>query len=400
MPSRTSVWSLAIALLHAGYASAQATNDTPSAGAPAAATPLAEPPATAPKLETTAAAASSWRERYERARRMLVEGDASRAAAEFDALAASAPSAEDERLALELGRVAKESSRKPIRAERPDIRTSDELSILYSTAFLYGLGTSAWIVLLTKPENLAGAILPFAGLTGGAVAGVAIADGYLPFRKGVPHAIAAGLYLGFGEGLWVVGYQNARAARVGSPQWGSEAVSTTLWAGATLGGIAGGLVGASREPTPGRVSFVSSAGTWLALTSGFAAAGLQPDRGLRGETAYLAGGAGLTVGMLSAIAIAPSLAPSVARVRFVDLGAIGGGLLGAGTYAIIAESDANARGGLGSAAIGIAAGVGLTWWLTSDMPNDPPDRPKPNAAVRPLFAPTQDGWMAGISGEL
>jgi hypothetical protein len=104
--------------------------------------------------------------------------------------------------------------------------------------------------------------------------------------------------------------------------------------------------------------------------------------------------------MLSAIAIAPSLAPSVARVRFVDLGAIGGGLLGAGTYAIIAESDASVRGGLGSAALGIAAGVGLTWWLTSDMPNDPPDRPKPNAAIRPLFAPTQDGWMAGIGGEL
>jgi hypothetical protein len=343
----------------------------------------------------------SWRDRYEQARTVLVEGDAASAAAEFEALARDAPSPEDRNLALELAAVARAKAQKDNLADVPHIRTTDELSVLYSTAFLYGLGTSAWVVLLTKPDNLAGAVLPFAGLTGGAVAGVAFADGYRPFRRGVPHSIAAGLYLGFGEGLWVVGYQQARAARRDDgSRWGSDSVATVLWAGATAGGITGGVIGAWREPTPGRVSFTASAGTWLGLTTAFSAAGLQPNRSRRGETAFAAGGAGLTLGILGGITVAPLLAPSVARVRFVDLGAIGGGLLGAGTYAIIAESDANARGGLGSAAMGIAAGVGLTWWLTDGMPTDPPTRRASGFAIHPLVRPTENGWIAGIAGEL
>jgi len=339
-----------------------------------------------------------WGERYARAKAALAEGRSADAERELEALAADAPTKEQERLARELLDVAREAARR----ERvsPDIRTTDELSVLYTSAFVYGLGTSAWVVLQIRPENLAGAVLPFAALTASAVGGVAVADDYRPFRRGVPHSIAAGLYLGFGQGVWVVGYQHAGAVRRDDgTRWGSETVSTVLWTGATLGGVTGGLVGAWREPTPGRVSFTASAGTWAGLVGGFAAASLQKHDRRRGETSFATGGVTYNLGVLSGLAFAPLIAPSVARVRFVDLGAVGGGLLGAGAYAIALESRASTRGGLGSAALGIAAGIGVTWWLTEDMPTDPPAG-APKASVRPLLTPTDGGWLVGLHGEL
>ena len=342
-----------------------------------------------------------WQARYERAKKMLAEGRAAEAAAEFETLAYAAPTATDERLVRELEAVAlaaAQRQQKPPPA--PHVRSSDELTVLYASAFVYGLGTSTWIVLLTKPENLAGAVLPFAGFTTSAVAGVAIVDGYRPFRRGVPHSIAAGLFLGFGQGVWVVGYQHAGATRRDDgSQWQSEQVAGALWAGATLGGITGGLVGAWREPTPGRVSFTTSAGVWAGLIGGFSAAALQPNDDRRGETAFAIGGAAYNLGIIGGITFAPLIAPSVARVRFVDLGTIGGGLLGAGVYAIAAESTATPRGGLGFAALGATAGLGVTWWLTEGMPRDPPSAP-PSVSVRPLAIPTEGGLILGLHGEL
>jgi hypothetical protein len=343
----------------------------------------------------------AWRARYERAKQMLAEGRAAEAAEEFEALEEGAPTTADERLVRELEAVALAAAQRQQKPPPPaNVRSSDELTFLYASAFIYGLGTSTWVVLLTKPESLAGAVLPFAGLTTSAVAGVAVADGYRPFRRGVPHSIAAGLFLGAGQGVWVVGYQHAAATRRDDDsQWQSEQVAGALWAGATLGGIAGGLVGAWREPTPGRVSFTASAGVWAGLIGGFTAAALQPDDDRRGETAFATGGATYNLGILGGIAFAPLIAPSVARVRFVDLGAIGGGLLGSGVYAIAAESSATPRGGLGFAALGASAGLGVTWWLTEGMPRDPPSAP-PSASVRPFAVPSQGGLILGLHGEL
>ncbi|HEV8551495.1 MAG TPA: hypothetical protein VGQ57_20750 [Polyangiaceae bacterium] len=342
-----------------------------------------------------------WHSRYARAKAMLVEGHPTEAARELEALAADAPSTEDATLARELATVARASSRKEPGPDAPHIRTSDELSVLYASAFIYGLGTSGWVVLLTQPGNFGAALVPFVGITGAAVGGVAFVDSYKPFRRGVPHSIAAGLYLGLGEGIWVVGLQHAGATRRDDDsRWGASSVATVFWTGATAGGVVGGLVGALREPTPGRVSFTSSAGTWLGLSAGFFGAAFEPRDRSRTEAGFLVGGIGYNVGILTGIAIAPSIAPSVARVRFIDLGAIAGGLVGGGLYAVTADKNANVPAGLGSAAAGMVAGVGLSWWLTDGMPKDPPEAPKPGVAWRPLVTPTLGGCLFGVSGEL
>lgn len=345
--------------------------------------------------------ASAWHARYAHARTLLVDGHAEEAARVFETLASDAPTDHDAELARELASVARASATKQGGPKSPHIRTSDELSVLYASAFIYGLGTSGWVVLLTEPGNFAAALLPFAGITSAAVGGVAVIDGYKPFRRGVPHSIAAGLYLGLGEGVWIVGLSHAGATRQDDDsRWSSSAVATALWAGATVGGVTGGVIGSWREPTPGRVSFTSSAGTWAGLTSGFVGAALESRERSRPETAFLAGGVGYNLGILGGLAFAPRIAPSVTRVRFIDLGALSGGLVGAGSYAIAAEGDASVRVGLGFAAAGMATGIGVAWWLTSGMPKDPPSRPAPALTLRPLVAPVQGGWLLGVNGEL
>jgi hypothetical protein len=245
--------------------------------------------------------------------------------------------------------------------------------------------------------------LPFIALTTASVGGVAVADSYRPFRLGVPQAIAGGMLLGFGESGWLVGYQNAVASRKDDDShWDSDVVARVLWAGTTLGGVAGGVVGALREPTPGRVSFTASSALWGGLVTSFAAGAIQPERELRTETAFGVGALGYNAGLISGLLLGPSISPSVARVRFTDLGGLGGALLGVSSYLLIAGADSKPRGGLASASIGSVAGLAVGWWATSGM--DPDVRPAPTTTIfsnlQPLVTPVNQGVIAGVSGTL
>ena len=340
----------------------------------------------------------TWEERYADARSQFVAGHEAEAASMFEQLASEAASSEDARRASELAQICRSKLR--LNADLSHLRTPQELTILYATAFVYGLGTSAWVALLTEPKNLGGAVLPFAVLTTASVGAVALVDGYRPLRRGVPQSIASGVYLGFGEGIWAVGIQHAGAARRDDGSaWTSKQVATMLWGGATLGGVGGGLIGAARQPTPGRVSFTLSTSRWGGLISSFAAAAITSNDSKRTEQSFKAGLIGYNVGLASGLLFAPTVAPSVARVRFVDLGAIGGGLVGAGAYSLTA-GPGNAREGFGASSIGAALGLGLTWWATSSMPSDPPAVGTLTSALIPGLVRRPDGWLATLSGEL
>jgi len=340
---------------------------------------------------------ADWDARYERARHLLVSGREAEAAPEFDQLSLSAPTEEDAHRASELATICR--AKLNAQADAAYLRSTGELTFLYSTAFVYGLGTSAWVALMTQPKNLGGAVLPFAVLTTAAVGGVSLADNYRPFRRGVPQAIASGAYLGFGEGIWLVGIQHAGATRRGdNSAWDGKRVASALWGGATLGAIGGGVIGAFRQPTPGRVSFTLSTSLWGGLVTSFAAAALSNDESRRTEQAFTLGMVGYNVGLAGGLIFAPSVAPSVARVRFVDLGGIGGGLIGAGVYTL-AAGGGESRASLGAASIGTVAGLALTWWATSEMPGDPPKQGR-SLALLPSLVRTRDGWLAMVSGEL
>ncbi len=352
----------------------------------------------------------SWQQRYERARTALLDEHFEDAQVQLKALAPTAPSESDRRLVLELADLARLKSERRIQQLQPSLRTSDELAVLYTTAVFYGLGSSAWLTLQLQPQTFGGALIPFAVLTSAAVGGVAIADAYRPLRHGIPHAIAAGLYLGFGEGLWLVAYQHAYATEHpgSNTAWHSERVSTVLWAGSTGGALVGALVGAWRRPTPGRVSFTASAGIWTGVLSAFAADALNPDQKGRAPTSYVVGGIGYNAGLLAGIAFGPSVAPSVARVRFIDLAGLGGALLGGGSYALI-TNQRDSRAGLGAAAIGGALGLGIAWWATSGMAPDRSHDALPSAigkrsapafSLQPTIVPTRGGFVASLVGAM
>src|SRR5690606_20993390 len=130
---------------------------------------------------------------YREATNALLAERYEEAVLELQWLVQTAPTAADGRLASALLSVARTP---PARSaeEAPELRSRDELSVLYSTAFVYGLGTSAWLTLQIKPQTVAGALLPFAAITTAAVGSVAVADNYRPLRRGLAHSIAAGLY--------------------------------------------------------------------------------------------------------------------------------------------------------------------------------------------------------------
>jgi hypothetical protein len=330
-------------------------------------------------------------------------------ARELSELERSSP-AESERVRVaELASFARARCQLQTAADQPSLRTSDELTVLYAAAVMYGLGTGAWIALQVQPKNFGTALLPFVIAAPATVAAVGLADNYRPLRHGIPHAIVAGLYLGLGEGVWVTGYQNAYAKHHGEQRWSAERVSTALWMSTSVGAIAGGLVGAWRRPTPGRVSFTASSAIWGGLLSALTTSAVVSNRNERSEDAFLVGSMGYNAGLVAGLLFGPTVAPSVTRVRFTDLGGLFGGLAAAGGYALLARQR-DSRALLGAGAIGGGLGLGITWWATSGMPADHGhDALRPVFGQRslrgltdvsPLLVPLPGGVLAGVSGVL
>lgn len=363
-------------------------------------------------------APDAWAQRYDRARNDMIEGRVREAEMEFKALAAQARTPAERTLALEMARLSAayaaraDATKKPARDAHPRdaIRTTDELTLFYTSAFLYGAGTGAWFLLQVQPDTAATATLPFAALTAAPVIAIATIDGYKKLPRGLPHAMSAGLYLGLGQGIWVVGFQQARSARVedvdndSQVRWKPETTASVLWAGATIGAGIGGLVGGYLPTTPGRVSFVASTTMWAGALTGLGFGAMLPDDEYRRERAFLAGGAGYNLGLAGGILGAHSLSPSVARVRLVDLMGIAGGLASAGLYLSLAD-DPGTRTTEGLAVLGAGAGLATGWILTSGMPKDTTTTTPPGSASgTPTFQPTlgavRGGATLGIGGSL
>lgn len=356
----------------------------------------------------------AWAQRYDRARTDMIEGRVRESEAEFRALAAQAKTPGERTLALEMARLsaayaAREDATKrtPRDAHSRDaIRTTDELTLFYTSAFLYGAGTGAWFLLQTRPDTAATATLPFAALTAAPVIAIATIDGYKKLPRGLPHAMSAGLYLGLGQGIWVVGYQHARAARIedidndSGVRWSPESTASVLWAGATMGAGIGAVVGGYLPTTPGRVSFVASTTMWAGALTGLGFGAVLPDDEFRRERAFLAGGAGYNLGLGGGILAAPIVSPSVARVRLVDLMGIAGGLASAGLYLSLSDTPGT-RTTEGLAVLGAGSGLALGWLVTSGMPKDTTTTTPPGAAtLQPTLGAVRGGATLGVGGTL
>lgn len=398
-------------------AAAYAQNDEP----PPPAEQPAEPPAAQPAEPATASellvpTSPEWRLQYDEARAKLLTGEFTEAAARFAELERTAQNRVDRAIAHEQHTLAAEWAQKNLAfvnrqqlgestasAKALDRRTTDELVSLYTNGVFYGIGSGIWLAALTEPKSAAAGILPTIALTGASVGTVVALDSGRGFRYGVPQSIVSGLYIGLEEGIaWTVWHNN----RKGETDLTGKEQATIIWGLSTVGAISGGILGQTLGTTPGRSSWVGSTALWTGTLLGFTTGALvKPDD--PPPAVFAAAGVGLTIGTGIGLGTASAVSPSIARVRFIDLGGLAGGLLSAGLYVALANDKADGRAASGITALGGFGGLAAAWAITSSMPDDRlrTEEPKEEekgaiARLRPMLMPSEGGGMMGIGGLL
>ncbi|MFO0760632.1 MAG: hypothetical protein U0359_29410 [Byssovorax sp.] len=364
-----------------------------------------------------------WEAQYLDARRARAEGRFDEAMRRFGMIAVQAPDPSMRAHAAELGSLARywlgqglvlgpvstfdqwARAAQPEK-ERPDQRSTDEIAVLYTNTALWGMGFGLTVGVATE-GSAAAFFLPGLGMVGAGATTVALLDnvGSTKLRYGVPQSITAGMYMGFEGGMFAA--LTANAAQRGGVSGG--AMAGIMWGSATAGAITFGLVGHYGATTPGRASFTESGAIWGGMLTSFLTAGVTTEMSGRGaETAPWVGGLiGTGAGAVAAGIFADGMAPSIARVRFIDLGGLVGGLTFGGVYASLAsttgDKDINARAFFFVASAGIASGLGVTYYLTRKIEPDPLRRrknevPEGFASITPRLVPLPGGASAGLSG--
>ncbi len=398
-------------------ATAPAPTDSPAASPPtsAAAAPAESPHAAVAPAQEDAA----WKAALERAEALLTEGKFAAALVELRGLAASAKTPEGTAVVRELAALAERWERGALTlvpkaawsetelgAKAANQRSTAEITELYTAAIAYGVGTGVFLGVAGDVES--GRSVALLSLLGGIVAtgGVAIADSQDVFRYGVPQAIATGALLGLEEGLIWSGYSAARTERRRDEAYArhdyengtGQGLSakdhvTIIWASASAGAVAGGVVGALAPTTPGRGVYVGSVAMWSSVLGLLLSVASDPTDS---EDVWLATGLTMNAGALLALTTAGAVAPSYARVRFMDLGAMAGGL---GMGLLAAGTADDPRAALTMTALGVAGGYGVGWYLTRNMPKDYPHDSAPAvASLRFGVAPTAGGASLSASG--
>jgi hypothetical protein len=358
---------------------------------------------------------TSWRYQYGVARERLLAGDFSDAADRFDVLIGEARDPVDRELATSMRDIARSWSGRglalvkqsalgetALSAKSVGERTSDEIAVLYGNSIVYGIGSGLWLDAHTQANSTSGIVLPMLLFSGAAAGTVALLDVGHPLRYGVPQSIVSGMYIGFEEGF-VLGLWNQNQSAYNS-RWQGSTVADVVWGLSTAGAVGGGLLGTSLGATPGRASFVGSAALWTGVVTGFVVAAATGDDTSRGPNGWLAAGLGLNAGAVAGLLTAGPVSPSIARVRFLDIGGIAGGLLFGGLYLAAADKNPQLQPACGFTAFGIAGGLGVAWLATRGMPADRlEEKPAPqqaSLALQPTLAPVPGGATLGVAGLL
>ena len=348
----------------------------------------------------------SWDTRFDTAYQTLARGEFEAASTAFKALLVDAPEGAKKTRVETLLALSKEWATKgftlvlgseateALNARGNRRRTKGEIAGLYVDSVVYGLGSGLWVSVLAETNGAAGVILPSLALAGGS-AGLLYYLDQDPLGYGVARSASAGLRLGLYSGISWVTWNQSRNTGGLQP----KANASLIWALSTAGMVGGGLLGQELGATPGAASMVESGGLWTSFTSGLLTYGILGDT-IESDTFFLASAIGLNLGALGAGFLAADSAPSTARVRYLDLGAISGGALFGGLY--LAFADIAEQGGMQCASLvtgtGIASGLSLAWILTADMPKDafverstvawtPPSYPPNTASPSVLWAP-------------
>jgi hypothetical protein len=341
----------------------------------------------------------------------MLAGDFATAAEGFAALAAAASDPIDRMLAAEMMSACRTwaeggfvlTTQKKLALTAPalleDRRTTDEIAILYTNALLYGLYAGIVLDVWNDASSAGSAILPPLALAGASAGIVAAIDRSTHLGYGVAQSIVSGMYVGFEEGLAWMLWHEASVNR--SSEFGEKTAMLAIWGLGTVGAVAGGVVGSAYGTTPGRASLMGSAAMWSGLVAGTFMGGMTGSD----DTALLSSAIALNAGAVLGALAGAEVSPSIARVRFIDLGGLSGGLLLGGLYWAVRDKQATGKGLLTSTSLGMTAGLTAGWLLTRDMETDQPRKHRePTLAERmvPTLAPasTGTGLVLGVAGTI
>lgn len=407
---RIAATAIASLLSNVAFAQAPGVADAPRV-------PLGAAPVSSASDAANGDGSELWLSRYSAARERMLAGAFAEAAPMFRELVATAPSPVERAAVLEDERTCEDWARRElvlvrradlgessVGAKRSDVRTNDEIAALYTSAVVYGLGTGLWLDVQTESNSPAGVVLPALGFAGASAGVVALLDSGRPLRYGVAQSIVAGMTIGFEEGLVLTTWNQARVER--ADEWSGKTMVNVVWGLSTAGAIAGGVIGTERGTTPGRASFVGSAALWSGTVAGLMGASLTSIDEKQDDNGLLAAAIGLNAGAVVGALAAGPVSPSIARVRFLDLGGLSGGLLFGGLYLAAADRNPDARAAMVTTAAGIAAGLGVAWGVTSEMTPDRREdaalaaKPRIVSSVAPTLAPVAGGATLGVAGTL
>lgn len=230
---------------------------------------------------------------------------------------------------------------------------------------------------------------PVAATALAAVLAASAARAQSPARR--PAAQAVALYAGASLGA-LAGGAVAFEGVVGGG-WSAGSASAAAWAGVGVGLGAGLALEATLRPDPGASSWVLSGGLWGATLAGLT--GLAARDGASIGRWLLVGEA---VGVIASMATARALRPTQPRTRWMDLGGAVGGLLGFGAGLLLfSRPSLEWAGVLATTELGIVGG-GVAGWFLGARDDDGRQALARPGALRAMLAPTPGGLAFCIGG--
>ena len=233
-------------------------------------------------------------------------------------------------------------------------RSSGEMTFLYGTSALYGVGSGIWLDSLFKTSDPGIALILPLALGAAAPIGAYFWDDYSKFHRGVPASMATGLSLGAVEGIAIAGaqWQAADSGR-SSGAWSFKTETTVTWIFATGGGVGGYAFGEWLRPDPRSLGFIASSAGWGALSGMMFGAGVSGRDWKDG--ASIAGLIGYNAGIGISGVLSTVYVPSWSSQKYMWLGFLAGTAVASVVYVGYLFSDADPKHGLIANSVGVSA---------------------------------------------
>lgn len=207
-----------------------------------------------------------------------------------------------------------------------------EIVGLYASSAGYGLGIGIWLSAEFGLKDPGVVLIP-PTLFGVAAPITARLLNRPRMPRGLPAAISAGLTLGAGEALALVGVQATRA----DDPWALKSAMRAVALGSTLGGAAGYWFGLDQLPSPNLSTFVITGalvGGGVGAMFGYGST-RDGERFARADDALMAGTLiGLNGGVAATALLGTLFVPTVSELRWTWLGAAAGAVVSLPAYAL------------------------------------------------------------------